>query len=208
MTQAISKTVTFDEFIAWYPENSEYRYELHDGIIIEMPKPTGDHSEIAGFILAELNFEIKRLQLPYFIPKECIVKSSNDKSGYEPDIIVLARKALENEPRWKQESIITMGSSIRLAVEVVSTNWRDDYFTKTRDYGEMGISEYWIIDYLGLGGMQFIGNPKRPTFSVYELIDDDYQVRLFRDSESIESPTFPELNLTAKQVFEAGGFVP
>lgn len=30
MTQAIPKQVTFDEFIAWYPENSEPRYELHD----------------------------------------------------------------------------------------------------------------------------------------------------------------------------------
>lgn len=30
MTQAIPKQVTFDEFIAWYPENSESCYELHD----------------------------------------------------------------------------------------------------------------------------------------------------------------------------------
>lgn len=34
MIQSIPKQLTFDEFIAWYPENSEYRYELHDGIII------------------------------------------------------------------------------------------------------------------------------------------------------------------------------
>lgn len=45
MTIAIPKQVTFDEFIAWYPpENSEYRYELHDGVIVQMPKPTGPHS--------------------------------------------------------------------------------------------------------------------------------------------------------------------
>jgi Uma2 family endonuclease len=34
MIQAIPKQLTFDEFIAWYPENSEHRYELHDGVII------------------------------------------------------------------------------------------------------------------------------------------------------------------------------
>ena len=29
-------------------------------------------------------------------------------------------------------------------VEVVSTNWRDDYHNKFGDYEEMGIPEYWI----------------------------------------------------------------
>ncbi|BAZ24186.1 hypothetical protein NIES4073_50780 [Kalymmatonema gypsitolerans NIES-4073] len=30
MTQALPKIVTFDKFIAWYPENSGVRYELHN----------------------------------------------------------------------------------------------------------------------------------------------------------------------------------
>jgi Uma2 family endonuclease len=50
MTQAILKPVTFDEFIDWYPENSENRYELHNGAIVQMPKATGEHSEVAGFL--------------------------------------------------------------------------------------------------------------------------------------------------------------
>lgn len=69
---------------------------------------------------------------------------------------------------------------------------------------EMGIPEYWIVDYLGLGGRRFIGNPKQPTFSVYQLVEGEYQVSQFRGDNRIESPTFPELNLTAQQVFSAG----
>lgn len=38
MIQALPKPVTFDEFIAWYPEKSEHHYELYNGVIIEMPK--------------------------------------------------------------------------------------------------------------------------------------------------------------------------
>ncbi|WP_445305077.1 Uma2 family endonuclease [Microcoleus sp. Pol12B4] len=34
-----------------------------------------------------------------------------------------------------------MGSSARLIVEVVSTNWRDDYGYKLVDYEALGISE-------------------------------------------------------------------
>ena len=203
MTQAILKPVTFDEFIDWYPENSENRYELHNGAIVEMPKATGERSEVAGFLVAELNFEIRRLGLPYFVPKECVVKADNELSGYEPDAIVLDRQGTDSEPRWKKESIITMGSSVRLIVEVVSTNWRDDYGYKLVDYEALGISEYWIADYLGLGGRRYIGNPKQPTFSVYQLVDGEYQVSQFRGSDRVVSPTFGQLNLTVKQIFSA-----
>ena len=204
MTQAILKPVSFDEFIDWYPENSENRYELHNGAIVEMPKATGEHSEVAGFLVAELNFEIRRLGLPYFVPKECVVKADNELSGYEPDAIVLDRQGTDSEPRWKKESIITMGSSVRLIVEVVSTNWRDDYGYKLVDYEALGISEYWIADYLGLGGRRYIGNPKQPTFFVHHLVDGEYQVSQFRGSVRVLLPTFPQLNLTVKQIFSTG----
>jgi Uma2 family endonuclease len=204
MTQTIPKQVTFDEFIAWYPENSPTRYELHDGIIVEMPKPTGKHSEIAGFLNIETGVTCRSAQLPYFIPRECVVKPYRDKSGYEPDVIVLDRQAVKLEPRWESESIITLGSSVRLIVEVVSTNWHDDYALKLEDYETMGIQEYWIADYLGLGGRRYIGNPKQPTLSVYQLVNGEYQIRQFRGNERIESRTFPQLNLTAQQIFSAG----
>jgi Uma2 family endonuclease len=203
MIQALPKPVTFDEFIDWYPDSSQHRYELHNGVIVEMPLATGDHSDVAGFIFGEVFLEIRRQQLPYLVPKEYIVKSIDDKSGYSPDVLVLDRPALANEPRWKRESIITMGSSVRLAIEVVSTNWRDDYLTKLRDYEEIGIPEYWIVDFKALGGTRYIGDPKRPTLSVYELVDGEYRIKQFRDDDRIESPTFPELNLTAKQIFLA-----
>lgn len=204
MIQALQRSVTFDEFNEWLPASSECRYELHRGVIVEMAKPKGKHSEVAGFSIAELNLEIRRLQLPYFIPKECIVRSKDGTSGYEPDAIVLDRGAMADEPRWEQESILTLGKSIKLIVEVVSTNWQDDYALKLTDYEALGIQEYWVADYAALGGRLHIGFPKQPTFSVYSLIDGEYEVRRFRADERIISPTFPELNLTVAQVFAAG----
>ncbi|MCP2729373.1 Uma2 family endonuclease [Limnofasciculus baicalensis] len=202
MIQAIPKLVTFDEFIDWYPENSEHHYELHNGAIVEIPKPTGKHSEIAGFIGGELFLLIRQLQLPYFLPKECVIKPSPHESGYEPDAIVLDKQAVKSEPRWAKESIITIGSSVRLIVEIVSTNWQDDYALKLNEYEAMGIPEYWIADYLGLGGKRYIGSPKLPTFSVCQLVDGEYQISRFRGDERIVSGVFPELNLTVNQVFD------
>ncbi|MCC5622255.1 Uma2 family endonuclease [Nostoc sp. CHAB 5715] len=202
MTQALTKPITFDEFIKWYPE-SEIRYELHDGVIVEMPKPRGKHSRVAGFVIKQLNIAISNLDKEniWFIPRESIVKTLDKKSGYEPDIIVLDEEKITDEPRWESESIIENASSIKLIVEVVSTNWRDDYFRKSSDYEEMGIQEYWIIDYAALGGRRFIGNPKQPTISVYQLIEGEYQITQFREDEQIVSSIFPTFNLTANQVF-------
>lgn len=203
MTQTITKPISFDEFVAWYPENAACKYELHNGAIVEMPLGTGAHSNITGFITGEIHFEIRRLQLPYSIPGDCLLKPLEDESGYQPDIIVLDREQLSKEPRWQKESIITLGSSVRLLVKIVCINWHKDYLIKAGDYELMGIPEYWIVDYLGLGGRRFIGNPKSPTISVYNIIDGEYEVKQFRDDERVESLAFPELQLTAAQIFQA-----
>jgi Uma2 family endonuclease len=169
-----------------------------------MPLGTGPHSRVTGFTRDEISAEIRRLKLPYFIPGDCLLKPIRDEAGYQPDVIVLDQVALANEPRWDRESIITMGSSVRLAVEVVSTNWQDDYLVKVADYERLGIPEYWVVDYAALGGRRFIGNPKQPTISVYQLVDGEYQISQFRGDDLIESLTFPQLKLTAEQIFRAG----
>jgi Uma2 family endonuclease len=204
MIQALSAPVSFDEFIAWYPEDSNTRYELHRGRIVEMPKPRGNHSKVAGFVIKKLNNAIDDAQLPYFIPRECIVRSLDGDSGYDPDAIVLNEPELIDEPQWESGSVLTLGKSIKLVVEVVSTNWRDDYLTKLADYEALGIQEYWIIDYAALGGRRFIGSPKQPTITVCSLVDGEYELQPFRESDRLMSPTFPELALTTDQVFAVG----
>ncbi|MEH1901893.1 MAG: Uma2 family endonuclease [Nostoc sp.] len=201
MFQALPKTIAFEEFLNWKPDGG--CYELHDGIIVEI-QPVGDHEEINGFLAGEITLEFKRLKLPYLIPKQALVKVPDKESGYSPDAIVINQKNLSSEPMWKKSSTVTQAASVPLVIEVVSTNWRDDYASKLVDYETFGVPEYWIVDYLALGGRRYIGNPKQPTISVYYLVDGEYQVNLFRGNDRIVSPIFPELNLTAEQIFQAG----
>ncbi|MFB2974738.1 Uma2 family endonuclease [Microseira sp. BLCC-F43] len=202
MVQAIPKSLSFEEFIADYGDRD--RYELIDGELIDM-EPTGPHEEVAAFLIRKFNVEIDRLCVRWFTPTRCLIKPLGQSTALGPDVAILDKAAIANEPLWQQEPIITLGSSVKLVAEVVSTNWSNDYARKVEDYAALGIPEYWIVDYLGLGGRQFIGIDKPPTITVLQLVEGVYQGQLFRGGERIISPTFPNLEITAEQVFAAAG---
>lgn len=79
-----------------------------------------------------------------------------------------------------------------LVVEVVSPgdpgseNYDRDYIHKPQEYAERGIPEYWLID------------PIREVILLHLLSSGQYQVKMFRGDERIESPEFKLLQLTAK----------
>ena len=78
MTQALSKPLTFEEFLEWYPDDGS-RYELIEGEIVAM-RPVGQHELIASFIDAEVTLEIRRLQLPYFSSRNTLVRGFRSRS--------------------------------------------------------------------------------------------------------------------------------
>lgn len=202
MTLAIAQVqhqpVNLDEFIACY--GGDNRYELIDGEIFDL-EPTGQHEEVAALITAKICVQIDRLGLPWFVLQRGLFRpSSASMTAFRPDVMVIDRTEVAKESLWQEQSIITRGDSIKFVAEVVSGNWQNDYARKVEDYAALGIPEYWIADYLGLGGIRHIGKPKQPTLSICTLVDGEYEINLFRGNDVIASPTFPNLNLTAEQV--------
>ena len=200
MIQINPKLLTVDTFIAQYGDQDQY--ELIDGELIDV-EPTGLHEQVIGFIARKLNVEIDRLDLPYIIPHRCLIRMSDD-TAFRPDVIVLDRTQLMHEPLWQSQPVITSGAAVKLIAEVVSTNWQNDYARKVEDYALLGIPEYWISDYLGLGGREYIGKPKQPTLTICQLADDIYVKRQFRARDRLVSPLFPSLQLQAGALFAAG----
>lgn len=195
------KPLSFDEFLSRY--GGDNRYELIDGEVFDL-EPTGPHEEVAAFITANICV-IDGTSLPWFVLQRGLLRPSNiGMTAFRPDVAVVDRDELTKELLWSDQSILTLGSSIKFVAEVVSSNWQNDYARKAEDYAVLGIPEYWIVDYAGLGGTRYIGKPKQPTLSICTLMDGEYEIQQLRGNQTIISLTFPDLKLTAEQVLMAG----
>jgi len=192
--------LTFEQFLRIYPENGHY--ELIDGELVEICKMafTRNHDDVGEFIDRRFYREVERLSLNFVIKRSIpIVTLDKDRNerGRVPDLSVIDAKI------WRSNRSDYKGlrEKIQLAVEVTSTNWEDDYIDKFEEYERIGISEYWIVDYLAIASRNFLGNPKVQTVFV-NLLDENgkYQTTKFIGDDKIISRTFPELDLTAAQI--------
>lgn len=196
------KPLSFDEFLTRY--GGDNRYELIDGEVFDL-EPTGLHEEVAAFITAKICVQIDTTGLPWFVLQRGLLRPSNiGMTAFRPDVAVVDRDELTKEPLWSDQSILTLGSSIKFVAEVVSSNWQNDYARKVEDYAVLGIPEYWIADYAGNGGTRHIGKPKHPTLSICTLVNGEYEIQQLRGNQIIVSLTFPDLKMTAEQVLRAG----
>ena len=118
----------------------------------------------------------------------------------EWNVAVINRAFIQDELLWKKSSVIQNGKTVPLVIEVVSTNWHDDYGHKSVEYEAMGIEEYWIVDYRALGAVRYIGKPKQPTITICKLIEGEYQTEKFIKSDRLKYNIFPELNLSIDSV--------
>jgi Uma2 family endonuclease len=194
--------LSFSDFIIRYGDSN--RYELIDGEVFDL-EPTGYHEEVSAFITTKVCAQIDAIALNWFVLQRGLLRPSNlGMTAFRPDVMVVDRNELAKELLWYDQSILTLGSSIKFVVEVVSSNWQNDYARKIEDYAILGIPEYWIADYAGLGGTRHIVKPKQPTLSICTLVNGEYEVQQVRGNKPITSLTFQNLKLTAEQVLKAG----
>lgn len=192
--------LNFDQFLEQCPEDG--RYELVDGKMVRK-LATRLYYDVAWLIINALQDEIKRLQLNYVINDVTAVLTTNKKGkeqGRHPYASVINRDV------WRSDRLNHRGirEPIQLAVEVVSTNWEDDYIDKLEEYERLGIPEYWIVDYLAIGSRDYLGDPKIPSVLIFTLnTEGKYQMTIFQNSDRLISPTFPELNLTVDEIMAA-----
>jgi Uma2 family endonuclease len=194
MTVATTRRMSLEEYLT-YDDGTDARYELVDGVLVEMGAESRCNIKIALFLIQAF---LRLVDYDRLGIKEKIQVDSAYVSARDPDLIIHSEdSALAIEGR--KESILMLNEPNPLIViEVVSPgtestdNYKRDYEQKPSEYAERDIPEMWLID------------PDRTWVKVGTLIDGVYEFQDFTGNQVIQSPTFPGLTLTAAQVLTAG----
>ncbi len=193
----LPKPLTFEEYIDICTQTHE-RYELVHGKLRKMNPPTVLHYRIAKFLERVLEQAIAdHFSLDDWETFRDAGQQTGDNSSRLPDIAIVSRAEAD---RLLTQTAVFQNTSL-LVVEIVSpSSASEDYDEKLKEYQALGIPEYWVVDPEGIGAAKYIGFPKAPTVTVYQLVEGKYQGQRFQGAAQINSPTFSKLQMTAHRV--------
>ncbi|WP_375499621.1 Uma2 family endonuclease [uncultured Nostoc sp.] len=209
--------MTFEEFLAW-DDGSSREFELSDGIPVPLSEPNANHEDLIERLCAYLENYYQENDLPYVSrqSKQVRLKTAppEKEKSRKADIVIFARV------EWQRMKTSSSSAAAYIPppgiIEVVNNNWKNDYLTKLAEYvrvasrwrslskrrEDLGVFEYIIVDYAAFGGIRFIGSPKQPTITIYQLEGAEYlPPKVFRGQDRIDSRLFPNIPLTAEQIF-------
>jgi len=187
MVNTTIQRLTFEQYLT-YDDGTDNHYELVDGLMVLMNPPRIEHFLITKFLEQQLDTEIQRLSLPWLTFRETGVRTGYNKSRLTDLCVVTHEQAKE---LLGQSAVFQ--TPPRLIVEVVSPDSIvRDYRYKRSEYAVLEVPEYWIVDPLA----------EKVTILLWE--EGLYEETGFLGTQTIASPTFPDLSLTVDQILAAG----
>jgi Uma2 family endonuclease len=189
------RKLTLDQYLN-YEDGTGQRYEILDGVLVEM----GTESALNLSIAFVLGMALANLGIPGYLigSKHRIAVSSTQVSVREPDLLVHSEASYATVSQKKESLLQYYDPLPMLLVEIVSPgdedsrNYQQDYLEKPLEYADRGIPEFWIID------------PARGWILVLNLKDNVYQQAKFVGDDVIVSAVIPQVRLTAEQILQAG----
>ena len=185
-----SKVYSYADYMKWQFDN---RIELIKGKILEMAAQSIKHQDISVsltrvFSNAFHKHACKLYHAPFDVRLINKKKSTADKQVHtvvQPDLCVICDIEKLKDGRG------CLGSP-DLVIEILSPgNSTKEMKTKFELYEENEIQEYWLVE------------PQKETIFIYVLKDGKYiGLRPFTIEDIITSPTFPNLQVEVKEVFE------
>ena len=194
MTVLTDRRMTLQEFLE-FEGGDDLRYELVDGVLVEMNLGTGKHGGsirrlAKGLEAGAVAMGTDWIAIQGLVGIETTIGSRGDRVRI-PDVTLISEGQWNLiEERSGSAVILRSEPAPVLVAEVLSASTQlTDLSEKKVEYACRGIAEYWLID------------PKQGCITVLRLQNLSYvEVGVFVGEDAIVSPTFLGLNLTAAQV--------
>ena len=181
---------TYADYLLW---NFKERVELIKGKIFKMsPAPSRSHQEISWLLARQLDkvfhkSSCKMYSAPFDVRLINFKESSSDHqiiTVIQPDLCVVC-----DTNKLDEKGCI---GAPDLIIEIVSPGNSNREMTIKFDlYEENGVKEYWIV------------NQSEKTILIYVLVEDKYVgIKPITEKGKLESPTFPALKFSVKNVFK------
>ncbi|MBD1824580.1 Uma2 family endonuclease [Cyanobacteria bacterium FACHB-DQ100] len=191
MTQAQTKKLTFEEYLA-YDDGTDTRYELVDGELIEMPPESQQNNDVAKRIFFEL---LKHFPIGLIAYKDTEIEVSGRQARCRlPDLILHTE---ESKAALNQATRATITHDMpppAIVIEVVSpgtVNRDRDYRHKRTEYAARCIPEYWIID------------PQEQQITLCTWVNGQYEDQVLRGDEKVPSSIVPMFDQSVNQILNA-----
>lgn len=137
--------------------DTNYLVEFTNGYVEVLPMPTIPHQRIVFFLQRMLWAFVVERKLGEVLAAPLRIRLRPRKYR-EPDVVFMFAEKLADQG-------IQYWENVDLVIEVVSPDDPGrDYEKKRKDYAQVGIAEYWIVD------------PMRTLVTVLRLVDQQYEV--------------------------------
>lgn len=184
-----SQVLTFEDYLR-HDDGTDTRYELVNGVLVEMPPESEENNDIARKLLFEF---AKHLPIVLLAHKDTEIEVTGQRAtGRIPDVLVhteASKAAVAGAPR---ATITRDMPPPAMVVEVVSpgqANRDRDYRYKHTEYAARGIAEYWIVD------------PEIRQVTLCLWVNGQYEDRVYSGAEAIQSTVVTAFGLTPAQIF-------
>ena len=184
-----SQVLTFEDYLR-HDDGTDTRYELVNGVLVEMPPESEENNDIARKLLFEL---AKHLPIALLAHKDTEIEVTGQRAtGRIPDVLVHTEASKAAVMGATRATITRDMPPPALVIEVVSpgqANRERDYRYKHTEYAARGIAEYWIVD------------PETTQVTLCLWVNGRYEDRLYSGAEPLKSTVVPAFRLTAAEIF-------
>ena len=191
MSQALAtetQVLTFKDYLR-HDDGTDKRYELVNGVLVEMPPESDENLSIARKLLLEL---IKHIPPDWVVWGTEIEVTGRRATARIPDLLVHSEASKAALAGTTRATITRDMPPPALVVEVVSpgqANRERDYRYKHTEYGARGIAEYWIVD------------PETRQVTLCLWVNGQYEDRVYSGVEPLLSTMVPGFGLTVAEIF-------